>query len=216
MARAPKAIQMKGPRDGTFAEITHYPDRSDAHVARPAFISVHRYKSREHWVRGIPSAFIRRYGQEITIPKTRELDPSRPKEPGRYQALAYFATRDENGIWRHDADVRTLGARAGDPVAVLNPGGSRDRARNPNRRYIVYVAETYPKGSRVPHYYVGTTATSLAVRKRQHRDGQHGRNRDVRRIWRVGRYDSRTDAERAERIYARSLRRRGFTVEGGH
>jgi GIY-YIG catalytic domain-containing protein len=94
-------------------------------------------------------------------------------------------------------------------------------------RYRVYVIElddSLRKGTDKPAVYVGYSAKSPAERFAQHLRGErasrHVRDHGVRlrpRLYRA--YPaaaSRPEAERLERHVADRLRRRGFTVYGGH
>jgi predicted GIY-YIG superfamily endonuclease len=95
------------------------------------------------------------------------------------------------------------------------------------RRYRVYVIElddSLRKGTDKPAVYVGYSVRSPEERFAQHLRGErasrHVRDHGVRlrpRLYRA--YPaaaSRPEAERLERHVADRLRRRGFTVYGGH
>ena len=85
------------------------------------------------------------------------------------------------------------------------------------RRFHVYVYET-SGGS----LNVGQTALRPRDRIQEHRVGKayceaacHMAPKDVASWWIVGSYDTREEAEEAERREARKFRRQGFKVLGG-
>ena len=106
----------------------------------------------------------------------------------------------------------------------------RSDARSPaRRRYYVYVIELDDavgerRNPRYPAVYVGQSAVPPAERLRQHKDGYRS-SRHVRKhgkCLRPGLYRrfnpmaTRDEAVAMERELARRLRKRGYTVYGGH
>jgi hypothetical protein len=101
---------------------------------------------------------------------------------------------------------------------------------DPDRRYRVYVIESLQGRERV--FYVGQSAHSPSQRLAQHKAGvsyckgctkrsyAHGSKMKLRQdlIGKLSKvaFRTRSEAERAEKMVARMLRGRGFTVEGGH
>lgn len=92
--------------------------------------------------------------------------------------------------------------------------------RDPNRRYYVYVIETLKKGKRA--FYVGQTGKKPEQRFKEHKAGRHYAYAKGAKLLRkdltkhVPPLYTRKQAERAERIIARTLRKRGLSVTGGH
>jgi hypothetical protein len=94
------------------------------------------------------------------------------------------------------------------------------------RVYVIELSdEVGPRSNpEKPSVYVGQSALSPEKRFEAHRAGHRAsrrvRNFGVRlrpRLYRnVGPFDTRAEAEAAERHLADRLRRRGFTVYGGH
>lgn len=103
------------------------------------------------------------------------------------------------------------------PIAAHERGRDREdrpHARDAGRRYIVYVAKV--QGTRVPTYYVGSTARGLRLRRRQHRGGMMARTHCLEKLVPVMRASSREAAERGEARVARALRSQGYTVHGDY
>ncbi len=97
------------------------------------------------------------------------------------------------------------------------------------QRYYVYVIElSDDMGSRdnpdKPWVYVGESACPPEERFQQHRKGykasrfvkSHGIRLRPRLSKNFGPYETRAEAKEGERKLAERLRRRGFTVRGGH
>jgi hypothetical protein len=97
--------------------------------------------------------------------------------------------------------------------------------RDPERHYVVYVAEILPPDCRAHDrsdydrsdclvYYVGSTARGLRHRRRQHRSMRMKGAHRLGRLVPVMRVPTRAEAERGEHAVARELRRRGYRVVG--
>lgn len=92
--------------------------------------------------------------------------------------------------------------------------------RDPNRRYYVYVIETMKKGKR--QFYVGQTGKKPEQRFKEHKAGKHFAYAKGAKLLRkdltkkLPPLYTRKQAERAEKIIARTLRKRGLSVTGGH
>lgn len=92
---------------------------------------------------------------------------------------------------------------------------------SPKRRYYVYVIEEIRHGKR--EFYVGQTGKRPEERFREHKRGHFGYLRGGKAISlrkdltkKVNPLFSRVAAERAEKVIARTLRKRGLRVKGGH
>ncbi len=99
------------------------------------------------------------------------------------------------------------------------------------RHYYVYIVQLAPEGARTgAHrravaggariYYVGQTAVGDEARVLHHLRGGRGTTRAVQRyaiklIGHDGPYESRPEAEKAERHWAETLRQAGHVVLGG-
>ncbi len=92
--------------------------------------------------------------------------------------------------------------------------------RDPNRRYHVYVIETIKRGKR--SFYVGQTGKKVEQRFKEHKSGHHFSYAKGAKLLRkdltrkLPQLYTRQQAERAERLIARTLRKRGLRVIGGH
>lgn len=92
--------------------------------------------------------------------------------------------------------------------------------RDPNRRYHVYVIETLRNGKR--SFYVGQTGKKPEQRFKEHKKGHHFSYAKGAKLLRkdltrkVPPLYTRKQAERAEKAIARTLRKRGLRVTGGH
>lgn len=92
--------------------------------------------------------------------------------------------------------------------------------RDPNRRYHVYVIETLTKKGR--QFYVGQTGKKPEMRFKEHKKGHHFSYAKGAKLLRkdltrkLPPLFTRTQAEKAERLIARTLRKRGLKVIGGH
>lgn len=102
--------------------------------------------------------------------------------------------------------------------------------KSPPRHYYVYVIEAVdPRGRRI--LYVGQSGKTPAQRLKQHKavctrycatceckHYIHGRVIGLRRdlYEQYNPLPNRPEAERVERLLAGKLRRRGYTVKGGH
>jgi predicted GIY-YIG superfamily endonuclease len=99
-------------------------------------------------------------------------------------------------------------------------GPERFMNRDPNRRYYVYVIETLKGGKR--QFYVGQTGKKPEQRFKEHKSGHHFSYAKGAKLLRkdltkkVPTLYTRQQAERAEKIIARTLRKRGLSVTGGH
>ena len=106
---------------------------------------------------------------------------------------------------------RILGKKSGEQLSLF---------RDPNRRYYVYVIETMKDGKR--KFYVGQTGKKPEQRFKEHKRGGHYSYAKGAKLLRkdltrkVPPLYTRQQAERAEKIIARVLRKRGLKVEGGH
>jgi predicted GIY-YIG superfamily endonuclease len=100
------------------------------------------------------------------------------------------------------------------------PGEQLTLFRDPNRRYHVYVIETMNHGKR--QFYVGQTGKKPEQRFEEHQKGGHYSYAHGAKLLRkdltrkVPPLYTRQQAERVEKLIARTLRKRGLKVIGGH
>lgn len=132
---------------------------------------------------------------------------------GRVHMVGSFSTlREAKNAAECFASIRRRGgslAEARRAVTSTERAGRAfrtSRARDPERRYTVYVADV-PGG-----LYVGSTAKKLPRREKQHRRGLGGHRRPLHRARAVADFPTREEAERAEAAYAAKLRRQGHHV----
>lgn len=92
-------------------------------------------------------------------------------------------------------------------------------ASRPKRRYYVYVIEQLHNGKR--EFYVGQTGKTPAQRFREHKTGHLAYSKGALMLRKdlyakVNPLFSRSAAERMEKVIARTLKKRGLRVKGGH
>lgn len=111
---------------------------------------------------------------------------------------------------------RLIGKKPGEQLSLF--GGD---ARRPKRRFYVYVIEEIRHGKR--EFYVGQTGKTPEQRYKDHKQGHFGYlhggkavslRKDL--VKKVNPLYSRKAAEMAEKLIARTLRKRGLRVKGGH
>jgi hypothetical protein len=98
-------------------------------------------------------------------------------------------------------------------------GGMLAPDPSPPRRYYVYVIEQLHNGKR--EFYVGQTGKTPQARFKEHKAGHFGYTKGALALRKdlyakVNPLYSRAAAERMEKVIARTLRKRGLRVRGGH
>jgi hypothetical protein len=127
---------------------------------------------------------------------------------------------------RNEATPGSVATRMIDRHAT---GGGAARPAAARRRYYVYVVELDDavgprRNPRYPSVYVGQSVVPPAERFRQHKDGyrasryvrKHGKHLRPRLYQRFNPMATREEAVAMEQELARRLRKRGYTVYGGH
>lgn len=109
--------------------------------------------------------------------------------------------------------------KSGVSLAERTRGLPQRDPRRGKRRYYVYVIEQLRHGKR--EFYVGQTGKTPEKRFKEHKTGHlsysHGGIMLRKDLYaKMNPLYSRTDAEKMEKVVARTLRKRGLKVKGGH